>query len=98
MPVQLLAMTSVNKDAEAALSEYLSVVGQLMETAGAKILSRFELTDSIVGDNEFQFVTVIEYPDDASVKSVFDSQEYKSLGETKLAAFAKYQISTISVS
>jgi len=67
-----------------------------MESAAAKVLARYELSDSIVGDNQVQFVTLIEYPDEASVKSVFDSEEYKSLDKIKLAAFSKYEVNVLT--
>ena len=83
MTVTILAMTSINPDAEHALDKYLSVVAPLMQSAGAKIISRFELSDSVAGSSEFQYVTLVEYPDEASVRKVFDSREYKSLDELK---------------
>ena len=92
MAIQLLAMTSLNPDAESALNAYLNVVGPLMESAGAKIVSRFELSENIAGSSEFQFVTVVEYPDEASVKTVFESEEYRSLAKVKKLAFSKYQV------
>lgn len=96
MPVKVLALTRMNIDADIALDKYLSVVGPLMESAGANIICRYVLTDSVAGADDIQFVTVIEYPDEASVRSVFDSPEYKSLDEVKKAAFAKYQVSIIA--
>lgn len=92
MTVQIVAVTSLNADADAALSEYLNIVGPLMQSAGAKILSRFELGDNIAGSDEIQYVSVIEYPDEASVKLVFDSDEYKLLEKVKRQAFSKYQV------
>ncbi len=94
MTVQIVAITTTNSDVGSALDKYLSVVGPLMQSAGAKIVSRFELRDSIAGDNEIKYVSVIEYTDVESVKLVFDSDEYKSLEEAKRQAFSKYQVST----
>lgn len=96
MPVQLLAMTTLNPDSEASLDKYLRVVGPLMESANAKLINRFELTESIAGVNDIQFVSLIEYPDKESVRLVFDSNEYKSLDKVKKLAFAKYQINVIA--
>lgn len=92
MAVQVVAITSLNSDAGGALDEYLNVVGPLMQSAGAKIISRFELGDSVVGSNEIQYVSVIEYPDEASLKLVFQSDAYKSLEKVKKQAFSKYQV------
>jgi len=94
MTVTILAMTSINPDNERALEQYQSVVGPLMQTAGAKIVSRLELSDCVVGSNEFQYATVVEYPDEASMRKVFDSEEYKSLDEVKQLAFSQYQVNT----
>lgn len=94
MTIQVVAMTSINPDSETALEEYLSVVGPLMQLAGAKVISRFECRDNIVGDNGVQYISVIEYPDHAAVKTVFDSEEYKSLDKIKHKAFSVYQVST----
>ena len=93
MTIKLLAMISINPNAEEALDKYLGVVGPLMQTAGAKILDRFELIDSIAGKKEIQYVTLIEYPDEDAVKQVFDSEEYRSLDDVKRVAFSNYQVS-----
>lgn len=95
MTIQLLAMTSINPDAASALDRYLSVVGPLMDSVGAKVIRRFELSDCIAGSSAFQFVTLIDYPDEASVKKVFDSELYKSLKEVKRLAFSKYQVNKV---
>lgn len=92
MTIQLVAITSISSDAGNALEKYLDVVGPLMQSAGAKIAKRFELRDCIAGSNEIQYVSVIDYPDEASVKLVFDSDEYKSLEDVKKQAFSRYQV------
>ncbi len=93
MTIQLVAITSINSNAEIALEKYLSVVGPLMQSASAKIVCRYELGDCVVGDGDVQYVSVIEYPDEASVKSVFESAEYKALEDVKKLAFSEYQVS-----
>ena len=37
MPIHLVAITSIRADAGRALDQYLSVVGPLMQSAGAKV-------------------------------------------------------------
>ena len=93
MTIQLVAITSINSNAQSAVDRYLSVVGPLMQSVGAKIVSRFELGDSVAGKKEIQYVSVIEYPDEAAIEKVFGSDEYKSLEEIKRQAFSKYQVS-----
>lgn len=92
-----MALTSLNPDGQTALEQYLSVVGPLMQSAGANLVCRYELRDGIAGENEVQFVSIIEYPDEAAVKLVFESDVYKSLAQAKKLAFTKYQVSSVAV-
>ena len=94
MPVHVVALTTLNPNAERALETYLGVVGPLMESAGATVVSRYQFAESVAGANEFQFLTLVEYPDEASWRRVFDSDEYKSLEDVKALAFANYQVNT----
>ena len=89
MTIQLVAITSINSNADSTIDEYLSAPGPLMQSAGATVICRYELGDSIADNEEIQYVSVIEYPDEAAIKLVFDSDEYQSLGEKK-QAFTKY--------
>lgn len=96
MTIQILAMTSLNIGAQDALNEYLSVVGPLMESVGAKLTNRYEFSESVVGINEFQFATLVEYPDQDAVTAVFGSKEYAALDQVKKVAFSKYQVSVVA--
>ena len=95
MTIQVLAMTSLNPEGENALSMYLSVVGPLMQAAGAHIIERFEHSENIVGVSAFEYITLIEYPDEASIKMVFESEAYQSLDDIKKLAFSQYQVSVL---
>jgi len=97
MPVHVIALTRLNLDAENALEKYLNVAGPLMDSLGAKVLSRYELAESIVGTSDIQFVTLVEYPDKTAVTKVFHSQEYQSLEKVKKLAFANYQVNIVAV-
>ena len=92
MAVRLVVLTSLNPDMQAELDEYMKVAGKLMSAVGAEVVERYELQTNIAGDGEFQFVMVIDYPDQASVDSVFKSAEYLALSNVKEAAFSRYQI------
>ena len=93
MTIQLVAITSINANADSALEKYMSVVGSLMQSAGATLVCRYELGASIVGGSDIQYVSVIDYPNEAAIKMVFESDEYQSLNEVKTQAFSKYQVS-----
>ncbi|MEL6225148.1 MAG: DUF1330 domain-containing protein [Cyanobacteria bacterium J06627_8] len=96
MAIRLVALTSLNPGMQDKLDEYMNVVGKLMSAADAEIVERYELQADIVGDGEFQFVTIVDYPDQAAVDSVFKSAEYLALSDVKESAFSCYQIYTIA--
>ena len=92
MGQRVLAMTTLNPDGQEALERYLSVVGPLMERAGAKVLSRHETSRTIAGDDLPQFVTLVEYPSADAVRMVFEDLEYKALESVRKQAFSRYDV------
>lgn len=70
----------------------MAVVGPLMERASAELVGRYEVADSIAGSDPPQYVSIIDYPDDESVRQVFDDPSYQALGSARDAAFDRYEI------
>ncbi len=96
MAIKLLVMTTVNPDEPLSLENYLRVVGPLVEAAGGRLIDRFEVAKTIVGQGSAQFITLVEYPDEEAIHSVFQSDEYKALEETRNKAFSSYQVNILS--
>jgi len=96
MTKTVLAMTSVKHDGDEALEKYLAVVEPLMEAAGAKLISRYEVSKILFGIEIAQFVSLIEYPDDKSIQMVFSSPDYVSLKHVKEMAFSRYEICVLA--
>ena len=96
MAKTVLAMTSLNSDGDEALETYLAVVGPLMESAGAKQISRYQVSENLSGTELPQFVSIIEYPDEGAVQSVFNSPEYIALKPIRDKAFDRYDLCVIS--
>ncbi len=95
MSVIVVALTTVNEDNLEALSTYMGTTGPLLEQAQARIVGRYEVERTIVGENHTTTVTIVEYPDQAAVDSVFESAEYGWLHEVRAQAFKHYQIMQI---
>ncbi len=93
MTIRLIAITSLHANEESALAKYLSIVGPLMQSAGATLVHRYALGDSIVGGSDVQYISVVDYPDESAISMVFESDEYQSLDGVKRQAFSKYQVS-----
>ncbi|WP_282095895.1 DUF1330 domain-containing protein [Epibacterium ulvae] len=93
MTVKVVALTSVNEDNIDALTTYIGVTSPLLERVGARIVERYQIEKTVIGDALPQTVTVVEYPDMAAVERVFEGAEYTGLREVRERAFTHYQIS-----
>ncbi len=92
MTKTVLAMTSTKADGSDALEKYVSVVTPLMEAAGAKLISRHEVSESLSGSAPPHYVSLIEYPNDQAILKVFDHPDYQSLKQVKDLAFSRYDV------
>lgn len=95
MAIRVLAMTTRNPDSDDALDAYLSVVGPLMERSGAKLISRYEVTEKISGSEPPQFLSIIEYPDEGALRQVFEDPSYVALKPVREEAFSRYDVCTL---
>ena len=95
MGIGLLAITSIRSTETEALKHYLDTVGPLMDSAGARVIEQYQIARALVGDQPPQFVTLIEYPDQASIDMVFKSEAYMGLAQIRDKAFTHYQISIL---
>lgn len=95
MTVKVLALVSVNEDDPQALAQYFDVTTPLMQRAGAQIVQRFTMQAPVVGTALAQMMILVDYPDEAAVRAVFDSPEYLALRPVRDRAFRTYQISIV---
>ncbi|MFS4580679.1 DUF1330 domain-containing protein [Phaeobacter sp. C3_T13_0] len=96
MTKTVLAMTSMKVGGSKALEQYLFIVGGLMEAAGARLISRYEVTETLCGSEPPHYVSIIEYPNDQAIRMVFDHPDYRSLEQVKDLAFSRYDVCVVS--
>lgn len=92
MTITIVALTTVNKDNLDDLSVYLATTDPLLRAANATIVGRFEIEETVVGQDKPASLTIVQYPSQAAVDSVFESSEYGMLQEIRARAFSYYQI------
>ena len=92
MTKTILAMTSLKAGGSEALEKYISVVTPLMDAAGARLISRYEVSKNLSGSEPPHYVSVIEYPDEHALKMVFEHPDYISLQQVKDRAFSRYDV------
>lgn len=95
MTVLVLALTTVNQNETEALVAYLGVTGPLLEKAGARIIQRYEVVETVIGEPTAKYVTLVEYPNREAVISLFESTEYSTIKAIRERAFDHYEIRII---
>ncbi|MEL6410426.1 MAG: DUF1330 domain-containing protein [Pseudomonadota bacterium] len=91
-------MTSLRSGEQMALDTYLSVVGPLMEKAGARLINRYEVSESLSGSEAPQFVSLVEYPDAEAIRMVFEDPDYLALEPVRETAFSCYEVCVLETS
>lgn len=93
MTVTVIAQISVNEAAPDKLAAYFKVTTPLLARVGAKIVTRFDVHETVIGQGGAKSIVVVEYPDREAVLNVFNSPEYQSIKKLRDEAFYSYQIS-----
>jgi uncharacterized protein (DUF1330 family) len=93
--VTVLAFVTVAEDAPEALAAYFKITDPLLKRAGARIVKRFSINDTVIGEKPAQMVVMVEYPNREAVDLVFASQEYASATEHRAKAFRDYAITIV---
>lgn len=96
MTVTVLALLTVNDAEPRALARYFAITAPLLDAAGARITHRFTVNEAVVGHRPARMAVIVEYPDEAAVRSVFDSPAYRAIGPVRDAAFLDYSVSIVS--
>lgn len=91
-----MALVSINDDEPMALAQYMATTDLLMRAAGARIKSRFRVTEGVVGKVPAQTMIIVEYPDRTAIGQVFESAEYQAIRPIRDRAFLKYQVSVVT--
>ncbi|WP_300029774.1 DUF1330 domain-containing protein [uncultured Roseobacter sp.] len=95
MTVTLMALLSVDEDAQEDLAIYMRATSPLLKRAGAVIRQRFRVNSVVVGNQPARSVVIVDYPDQRAVDSVFQSPEYAAVKENRDRAFPFYQITVL---
>lgn len=95
MPVLVFALTTVNANDIEALNMYIGTTQGLLEAAGAEIIQGYEVSETIVGSDLPERVTIVRYPDREAIDKVFESAEYHALRAIRERAFLSYQIGVV---
>ncbi len=77
-----------NESGKAAYARYISNVGPLIEKAGAKMIWRGNVAQTVIGDAEGQadVIFLVEYPSVQQFLDMINSPEYQIIGKDRSIA------------
>lgn len=96
--IQLIASLSIDESEPEALQKYFETANPLIERYGGRVVSKFDVGQSIVGKKPSELLMLVEYPSRASVDALFNSEEYKSIIPFRDTAFRVYNICLVEPS
>ena len=89
---QLIVLGTRRPDSDEAYGAYVAVAGPLLFGAGGTVAGQYARTDQLAGTDGPQVMLVMDFPDEASIRGVFDSAEYAAAVPDRDAAFESIDI------
>ncbi len=90
--VFLIIIATINPSEKEALSHYLGQMNLLYELAGAQPVARYNILESLTGNDFPNLVVVMEFPSREAVLKVFESDTYNELLPYRETAFSDVRI------
>lgn len=87
--VFLIIIASVNPSEKDALNYYLQEMKVLYQEVGAKPTGRYKISETLMGGESTNLVSVMEFPSREALDKVFKSEKYKELVSYRQKAFLK---------
>lgn len=82
----MITVANFAPDGAEALQTYVTGVLPLLEQAGAKV-QRYAGVETLVGDDRFDLVAVMEFPTEAAMKQFLTSEAYLAMEPYRDRAF-----------
>ena len=89
--VNLVITATVNPSEKEALAFYLEEVGKLYQKVGAKPVSKYKFTQTLIGDYTPSLTSIMSFQSIDSLNQVFESKEYKEILPYREKAFSKLE-------
>lgn len=92
MTVQLIVLGTRRPDTDNDYDAYAAASGKLFKDAGAIPAARWDRVGHIAGDNGPEQIMVVDFPDEDSIRALFDSPEYQAVVPHRDAAYETLDI------
>lgn len=92
MTVQLIIMGTRRPDSDDDYAAYVNVAVPILVEAGGTFTGQFGRVDDLVGDDGPQVVGIMEFEDEAAVRSAMASPEYQAVVSHRDKAFERFNV------
>ena len=92
MTVQIIIMATRRPDSDNAYAAYANVAVPIMVAAGGAFTGQYGRIDDLVGNDGPQAVGIMEFADEAAVRSAFASPEYQATVTHRDRAFERFNV------
>lgn len=75
-----------------AYEYYVKNVGPIFKTFEGKPVSKYRMSESIVGNEKFKMLVIMEFPSDVAIKKAFNSEAYQELLPYREKAFISLNV------
>ena len=76
-----------------AYEHYVKNVGPIFKKFEGKPVSKYKISESIIGNEKFKMLVVMEFPNDDAIKKAFNSEAYQELLPYREKAFIALSVS-----
>ncbi len=89
--VVLIILATINPNEKEALNHYLEQMNMLYEQVEAIQISKYKISESLMGENSPNLVSILEFPNQDALDKVFKSEKYKTLKPFREKAFLQVE-------
>lgn len=82
----------LNPNEKEAFAYYSEQSGPLFRNAGGKLLGKYKIAESIIGNKKLHVVVVMEFLSSQAILDVFESEAYKKLLHYREKAFSELEV------
>ncbi|MFL1896369.1 DUF1330 domain-containing protein [Aquimarina sp. 2-A2] len=89
--VILIIVATINPNEKEALNYYLKQMNILYEQVGAQSIGKYIVSESLIGTDSPNLVSIIEFRNKEALEKVFKSEKYKTLKPYREKAFLQVE-------
>jgi uncharacterized protein (DUF1330 family) len=82
----------INVNEKEAYTSYVESTGPIFKKSGSNPIAKYPISQVLFGNDEIEFLAIMEFPNLETIQGVFNSEAYKKLLPIREKAFKKLNI------